>query len=212
MIDSASHNSQPGRPRTAREELDRLLTEITRHPERESEITRIIEDTFSQKKAVLVLDMSGFSRTTHLYGIVAFLLMIHQTQLICRPCVEQKQGRVIKADADNLFCAFDTVDSAVGAARDIQQRLQAANLGLPAGKHLYASIGIGYGNILMLGDEDLFGDEVNLACKLGEDIAGGGDILLTSAARAELTDSSIAARESTISISGLTLTFYTLVG
>ena len=208
MVDSISENSQPGHRRTSREELDRLLTEITRHPERESEITKIIEDTFNQTKAVLVLDMSGFSRTTRLYGIVAFLWMIHQTQLICRPCVEQKQGRVIKADADNLLCAFDTVDQAVSAGREIQERLSTANLALPVEKQLYASIGIGYGNILMLGDEDLFGDEVNLACKLGEDIGNEGDILLTSAARAKLTDSSIVTRESTISISGLTLTLY----
>ena len=208
MVDSISENSQPGHRRTSREELDRLLTEITRHPERESEITKIIEDTFNQKKAVLVLDMSGFSRTTRLYGIVSFLWMIHQTQFICRPCVEQKQGRVIKADADNLFCAFDTVDQAVGAGREIQEQLSTANLALPVEKHLYASIGIGYGNILMLGDEDLYGDEVNLACKLGEDIGNAGDILLTSAARAELTDSSIVTREATISISGLMLTLY----
>jgi class 3 adenylate cyclase len=153
--------------------------------------------------------MSGFSRTTHLYGIVSFLLMIHQTQLICRPCVEQKQGRVIKAVADNMFCTFDTVDRAVCAGREIQEHLNAANRVLPADKHLYASIGIGYGNILML-DEDLFGDEVNLACKLGEDIGGEGSILMTSAARAELTDNSIATREATVKISGLTLTFYLL--
>lgn len=210
MIDSLSDSSQPNHRRTSRGELERLLTEITRYPEREAEITKTIEDTFGQKRAVLALDMSGFSRTTHFHGIVSFLLMIHQTQLICRPCVEEKYGKVIKADADNLLCTFDTVDSAVGASREIQERLSAANLVLPVDRHLYASIGIGYGNILILDDEDLFGDEVNLACKLGEDIGNKGDILLTSAARAELTDSSSATREATVSISGLTLTFYML--
>jgi adenylate cyclase len=212
LIDSLSDNPQPNHRRTSREELERLLTEITRYPEREAEITKTIEDTFGQKRAVLVLDMSGFSRTTHFHGIVSFLLMIHQTQLICRPCVEQKHGKVIKADADNLFCTFDTVDSAVGAGREIQEHLSAANLVLPVDQHLYASIGIGYGIILILDDEDLFGNEVNLASKLGEDIGSKGDILLTSAARAELTDSSIATREATVSISGLTLTFYMLEG
>ena len=157
-----------------------------------------------------MLDMSGFSRTTHLHGIVSFLVMIHQTRLICIPCVEQKRGKVIKADADNLFCTFDTVDEAVWAGREIQKRLSDANLILPVDKHLYAAIGIGYGNILIMDDEELFGDEVNLACKLGEDIGGRGDILLTSAAQAEVIDSSIVTREATISISGLTLTFYML--
>ena len=34
----------------------------------------------------------------------------------------------------------------------------------------------------MIGEEDLFGNEMNLACKLGEDIAVRGQILLTPAA------------------------------
>jgi hypothetical protein len=65
---------------------------------------------------------------------------------------------------------------------------------------------------LILDDEELFGDEVNLACKLGEDIGDKGEILLTAAAQAGLADSSIVTRETTISISGLMLTFYALEG
>ena len=51
---------------------------------------------------------------------------------------------------------------------------------------------------------------MNLACKLSEDIGAAGSILMTSAARAELTDNSIATREAIVNISGLTLTFYLL--
>ena len=95
------------------ETLERLLTEMIRYPDRREELVKTIEETFGQRKAVLVLDMSGFSRTTQRLGIVSFLMMIHQMRLICRPCVEERNGRVIKAEADNLFCLFETVDDAV---------------------------------------------------------------------------------------------------
>jgi adenylate cyclase len=49
---------------------------------------------------------------------------------------------------------------------------------------------------------------VNLACKLGEDIAGKGEILLTAAAKAELEPSPIATREEAISISGISLVYH----
>ena len=72
-------------------------------------------------------------------------------------------------------------------------------------------MGIGYGRILNIADHDLFGDEVNLASKLGEDIAGMGEILLTSAARAEIDDEAIQTPERTISVSGISLTYYSVI-
>jgi len=191
--------------------LSQLLNDMISFPERRSEIAETIEQTFGQSKAVLALDMSGFSRTTQQHGIISFLLMIHQMQLICRPCVEQHGGVVIKTDADNLFCLFDSVADAVKASREIITRLNAVNTVLPADRQLYVAFGIGYGKILNIGDEDIFGDEMNLACKLGEDIAEKGEILLTPAAKAELAKldgSSIAMREGAISISGIHLNYY----
>jgi adenylate cyclase len=195
----------------SREDLERLLSEIIDHPERRAELTEIIEKRFAEHRAVLILDMSGFCRTTHLYGIVSFLLMIHQMQLICRPCVEQNRGVVIKADADNLFCLFDTVRDAIRAGQEIIEHLDTANKVLPFEQHLYAAIGIGYGRILNIADQDLFGDEVNLASKLGEDIARMGEILLTSAARAEIDDEAIQTPERTISVSGISVTYYSVI-
>ena len=81
------HENNPLPRPGSREDLERLLNEIIDHPELREEITEAIENTFAQEKAVLILDMSGFCRTTHIYGIVSFLLMIHRMQLICRPCI-----------------------------------------------------------------------------------------------------------------------------
>jgi len=196
----------------SRENLERSLSDIINFPERRAEIIQTIENTFGQCRAVLVLDMSGFSRTTQQYGIISFLLMIHQMKLICRPCVEQSGGIVIKADADNLFCLFGTVADAVKSSREIITRLNTVNMVMPMDRHLYVSFGIGYGKILNIANQDIFGDEVNLACKLGEDIAMKGEVLLTSAAKTELDGLDIVTREESVSISGISLTYYYVEG
>jgi class 3 adenylate cyclase len=191
-----------------RENFERLLGEMLNAPERRAELTGEIERIFGQRRAVLILDMSGFSRTTQQHGILTFLLMIHQMQRICRPCIEQSRGILIKADADNLFCLFDTVEDAIEAAREITRRLDTANQALPGEHQLYVAFGIGYGSILNIADQDLFGDEVNLACKLGEDLARKRDVLLTAAARASLSAFDEQVMEEVVSISGITLTYY----
>jgi adenylate cyclase len=208
MNNPVSDANEPVSRHNSRANLERILSDMIEEPERRAELSQLVGEIFSQDKAVLVLDMSGFSRTTQRHGIVSFLLMIHQMQLIARPCVEAHRGLLVKADADNLFCLFDATADAVRAGQDIMERLNAANLLLPEDRRLFVSIGIGFGDVLNVGDEDLFGNEVNLASKLGEDVAERGEILLTAAARAQLKESDIPVREETVSISGLDVTYY----
>lgn len=84
---------------------------------------------------------------------------------------------------------------------------------LPEEQRLYASIGIGYGAILNIAGEDMYGDEVNLASKLGEDVAQRGEILLTAAARARIDPArgGTATRAESVSISGLALDYHVLL-
>jgi class 3 adenylate cyclase len=133
---------------------------------------------------VLVLDMCGFSRLTLRYGIIHFLAMIRRMQVVVAPIVERAGGRVVKTEADNLFAAFPDVPQALTAARRIGAELARQNEILPDDWDLHVGIGIGYGDVLMVGGGDFFGGEVNLASKLGEDLAAAGDVLLTEAAAA----------------------------
>ena len=178
-----------------RDELFQLLDEILDDPGRRGSLESQIEDEFVSERAILVLDMTGFSRTTQARGIVEFLLKIRRLRRVADTVVADNRGDVIKAEADNLFCVFKSVDDALAAARRIID-------GLPA--EVYASIGIGFGPMLLVGDDDMLGSEVNLASKLGEDVADDGEILLTQAARAALTErEKFEAR--TVSVSGLEL-------
>lgn len=191
--------------------LGRLLDEMIEAPDRIATLAQTIDQVFCETRAIMVVDMSGFSRTTQRHGIAAFLLMVHQMKRLATPEIEDKGGLLVKAEADNLYCLFDTTDDAVRAARAIVRQLNAANLILPEDRRLYASVGIGFGPVLNIEDQDLFGTEMNLACKLGEDIAGRSEILLTEGARATLTLKNVETRPEQLAISGLTLSYHMII-
>jgi adenylate cyclase len=170
-------------PRAART-LQRLLDDRNEHPERIAKIDREIRTRFQQRHAVMVLDMCGFSRLTLQHGIVHFLAMIRRMHAIVGPIIEKAKGRVVKTEADNVFAVFPDVPQALAAAARIGNELSRTNAVLPQDWDLHVSTGIGYGKLLMVGHDDFYGAELNLAAKLGEDVAGPGEVLLTDAARA----------------------------
>jgi adenylate cyclase len=197
-----------------REELERLLEKRNEHPERLADVDSEIWAAFGETHAVWVLDMCGFSRLTMRYGITHFLSMIHRLHGIVRPIIARKGGCIVKTEADNVFAVFDQVAGALAAARAVQDQLATANAFLPEDWDLHASIGIGFGELLMIEDDDFYGNELNLASKLGEDIAESGETLLTEIAHAQLIAEGpsvkIAFEPRTITVSKMTLTVYAL--
>lgn len=166
--------------------LRRLLAERNQAPANAAGIDAAIEQAFVRNVAILVLDMCGFSRITQRHGIIHFLAMIHQMEQAARPAIRGNGGEVIKQEADNLFAVFATPEQALEAALDTLRALAAMNTVLPPERVLNVSAGIGFGPTLVIAYQDLFGPEMNCACKLGEDIASANEILLTAAAHAAL--------------------------
>jgi len=164
--------------------LDKLLNERVEHPERSKAIDAKIKKTFEKKVAILVLDMSGFSRLTQRYGIIHYLAMIRRMRRVVAPVIAKNKGVVVKFDADNAFAVFLKPEHALKAAFEINHDMEVANLSTPDESDVFVCIGIGYGTTLLACD-DLYGSEMNLASKLGEDTAERGEILLTSAAQNE---------------------------
>ena len=193
-----------------RDNLMTLLDELGEHPERIGDVTRRIEEVFQQERTIMVLDMSGFTRATQQGNIISFLLSINQMQRLVVPVVQENGGILVRAEHDNLTCLFDRVQDALSASREITSRLGSANVILPADKELYASIGIGHGSILNVENEAIYGNEVNLASKLGEDIGDLGDVLLTPSAYEQVDDTPFGFEERKVSISGLELAYYAL--
>jgi adenylate cyclase len=191
--------------RKTRTELNKLLQERNEYPDRATEIDAEIRTTFGETYAVMVMDMSGFSRVTIKHGIIHFLAMIHRMNKIALPTVEEHDGAVIKFEADNAFAIFPEVEPAVDASVDIIKRLEAANTMLPEELDMHGKFGIGYGEVLIVQDEDLFGAEVNLASKLGEDLASRNQILLTESAFSRVDKAKRQYEEIEMSVSGLHL-------
>lgn len=164
-----------------------------------------IWSTFGVEQAVLVLDMSQFSLSVRRDGILPYLGHIRRMQRIMAPVVGAHGGRVVKFVADNLFATFESSAQAALAAITMQQALARE----PAGFAI--AIGIDHGRFLLLPEGDAWGDTINVACKLGEDLAGAGEILLTAAAHARLpADFPHHFLEQRVSVSGLEVTVHSL--
>jgi class 3 adenylate cyclase len=149
-------------------------------------IEKVLWHDFGRRKLVFVLDMSGFSLLTRKYGVVHYLSLVKRMQLTARPTIEEHNGLVVKFEADNCFAMFDTALSAVRAAIKLNTAFDAINEHSDDPFDIRISIGMDYGDVLLTGGPDYFGDTVNRASKLGEDIAGPGEIILTEAAFAQL--------------------------
>ncbi len=176
-------------------------------PEERAAVEQKILDTYQRRKTVLALDMSGFTLTVRREGILAYLCQIRRMQTLTVPIVSAHQGEVVKCEADNLLAVFDEPDRAVEAAVAMIK----ATLPDPPndGAVLRFSIGIDCGQLLLISGIDCFGDPVNLAYKLGEDIARPGEVLITAGVRDGLKDTALLPlREMQLSISGVELTAY----
>ncbi len=152
-------------------------------PEDRAEIEALIRRSFQVHRAALVLDMTDFSISVRRTGILAHLALIRRMQVLCRPAIVEAGGEVVKHDADNVFAVFPDAAQALRAAETIQSQLAASNgLETADGRTVGASIGIDVGDILLIRETDFFGDAVNIASKLGEDLAGRGEVLLSERA------------------------------
>jgi class 3 adenylate cyclase len=175
------------------------------------EIEAALWKTYGAEKVVFVLDMSGFSLLTRKYGIIHYLSMVRRMQLTAEPIVKTYGGSMLKFEADNCFAIFPDTLSAVHAAIALQLAFDASNLLTSDDFDVHIACGIDQGKILIVGNEDCFGDAVNRACKLGEDVAAAGEILVTQdAIKTITTELDFKLREVNISVSGINIPAYAI--
>ena len=184
------------------EAFEALLRLRQAQPQRAAAIDAEIEARFSQTLAVAVMDMAGFSQLASEAGIIPSLAQIYRVRSHTIPVIEAHGGRILKLEADNVYAVFPTAEQALMAMETVLQRLRAEDL--------HASIGIGFGEVLVVGERDVFGHEMNLASKLGEDVAAADEILLTAAAHAALPRPPARAAQGQVEVSGLTVPLYRL--
>jgi len=168
--------------------FEQLLLAYSQAPtnEERERIEQALWKQFGHRKAIFVLDMSSFSLLTQKYGVVHYLSLLKRMQNTALPVVEAHQGEVVKFEADNCYAMFDDVLSAVQTSIELNRAFDDMNEYTDDPFDIRISIGIDFGDVLLIGGPDYFGDSVNRACKLGEDVAGPGEILLTAEAFEQL--------------------------
>ena len=171
-------------PLTGHDEFDSLIARFSDEPDpdRAEEIRLAIWDRFGVEGTVFISDMASFSSTSRKLGVCHFLKMIHRARQIVAPVIESNNGILLKCDADNCYAYFDQPDDAIRASFEVNAALFQANDAFGIGEQIYLSVGIDYGRVLLIGDVDFFGDPVNTASKLGEDLAIREEVLVTNRA------------------------------
>lgn len=141
-------------------------------------LDRKIEDECVRELTVMMCDSSGFTRRTHSYGILHFLAVMTAVYDRVEPIVDRHGGTVISRGADNLLAVFDKPVHGVDAAIAVQRMLVKFNKGKTDRDQFQLCMGFSHGKILRLKD-GVFGDKVNVASKVGEDLASAEEILVT---------------------------------
>ena len=144
-------------------------------------------DEFGCERTVLVLDMVGFTRTSREHGVVYYLTLIEKMRRLTGPLVVETGGRAVKYEADNLFAVFPDPDAGMSFLERAYAAMDEANVGVDTAAQIHICAGLDHGKIL-LDQADFFGDAVNVASKLGEDLARRGEVLISQAVNEALSE------------------------
>tara|TARA_R110002096_G_scaffold171490_5_gene344540 strand:+ start:16490 stop:17110 length:621 start_codon:yes stop_codon:yes gene_type:complete len=144
-------------------------------------IDKKIWDLFGERWAIMFTDLSGFSRGVESFGIIHFLQVIYEHNALVAPIIDEHQGFLLKVEGDSLMVLFRRPESALRCAVEMQHACQRVNKRRTKEEAILLCVGLGYGDVLRVGEHEVFGAEVNAASKLGEDTAESNEILVTGA-------------------------------
>ena len=190
-----------------------LLLDYSREPDpvKRKSMEQEIWAEFGAKHSVLVLDMSAFSKLAQRHGVVHYLSMVRRMQITAQPVIEQHGGTVVKFEADDCYAVFPDTTRAIRASVALNLAYDAANIATPQIMDIRIACGIDHGDVLLINDVDFFGNPVNRACKLGEDLAHSGEILVArEAADAVKAELDYELDPVSFSISGLEILAYSV--
>ncbi len=176
-------NVQSLRSGAGEERLEKLIHQRTLPGADKEKIDKQIWDLFGEEWSVMFTDLSGFSRNVAKFGIIHFLVTIHEAERLLTPVIEDHGGIILKVEGDSFLIIFRKSINALECAVNMQRTLVLYNVDKLPEEKVLLGVGLGHGHMLRIGDSDVFGAEVNAASKLGEDTAKAGEILATDALR-----------------------------
>ncbi|MCA8911477.1 MAG: adenylate/guanylate cyclase domain-containing protein [Planctomycetes bacterium] len=150
--------------------LNKLLAERAGKGSDKAAIDDQIWDLYGETWAVMFTDLAGFSGQVAHFGVTHFLQVIFESFRIYIPIVEEHSGLLLKVEGDSMMVLFRRPKRALECAVAMQRAGWAYNKDREDTERLLLSVGLGFGRVLKFGDQDVYGGEVNVACKLGEDL------------------------------------------
>jgi adenylate cyclase len=132
--------------------------------------------------AIVCADVAGYSRMmgadeagTHA------TFKAHRTAVY--PIILNHGGRLVKNTGDGFLLEFPSIVGAIQAAIEMQSLMAERNNHIPADRIMQFRMGIHMGDV-MADEEELFGDDVNIAVRL-ESVAAPGGIAVSGKAHGE---------------------------
>ncbi len=144
---------------------------------------------YCRERAILAIDMTGFTLSALQVGEITSLTRIFDAQRASIPVLQDHGAELIRCFADDIVALFPDPGTAVDAALESHRRIRQFNASSVASKHpTVLCAGIGYGEVFAIGPNLAQGDEMNRASKLGEDVARGYETLITERAYAAVAE------------------------
>ena len=171
------------------ERLDTLIQERLKPGADREKIDNRIWDLFGEEWCVMFTDLAGFSRNISEFGITHFLQSMYESERLLIPIIGEHDGILLKDLGDSFLVIFKNVRKAILASITMQRVLKEYNREKLEEDMVLLCVGLGFGQMLRIGDADVFGYEVNLASKLGEDIAKPWEILASEAVKENVSRS-----------------------
>src|SRR5438132_753259 len=119
----------------------------------------------SRQTTVLFADVSGSTKLYETAGDAAALTAIGRCIEHMRKAAESTGGRVVKTIGDEIMALFPSPDAAAGAASEMHATIE--QLPEVGGAKLGVRVGFHSGPVIQR-EDDVFGDTVNMAARLGE--------------------------------------------
>jgi class 3 adenylate cyclase/GTPase SAR1 family protein len=126
--------------------------------------------------AVMFTDISGFTKRTQ-ENQERTLTLVDEHNMVVRECLREYNGKEIKTIGDSFLVTFESAQSSLKCAQEIQRRFRARNTNQPEKRKIELHIGIHIGDVIMV-PNDVFGNVVNAASRVLHE-ATEGEILVS---------------------------------
>ena len=111
--------------------------------------------------------LSGFTRLSVAHGIGELLGVIRASQRIFEPLIAEHGGRILKFEGDSLMAIFPDPGQALTSIDALYLAADSYNAGRATHEKIRLCASVVHGDVLVAGEHDIFGLEVNWASLLG---------------------------------------------